>query len=98
MINVGVDIIVCFQKCFKVPLSPFPTTATHFNDSKISYSTYLPSPELSLLSQNAKGGLDANGSMYIASVALKSSSLSLCNSLFLFSFFSQFYLFICSLS
>ncbi len=92
MINAGVDTIICLQRCFKVPSSPFPTMAIHFNDSKISCSTYLPSLKLSLLSQNAKGGLDASGSMYIATVVLKSSSLFLYNSLFLFSILPPFYL------
>jgi len=66
--------------------------ATRLNDLKISCATYLPSPKLSRLSQNARGGLDANGLMYIASGAQKTSSPTLCNSLFIFSF--QFYLFL----
>jgi hypothetical protein len=86
MTNACVDGVICLWRSFKVSSSPFPTMAAHFNDSKISYSMYLPSPKLSLLSQNVRGSLDASGSMYIASIALTTSSPTICNFLFLFSF------------
>jgi hypothetical protein len=51
----------------------------HLNASKIYCFTSFPSLELSLLFRNTGGGLNASGSMYIALVALKASSLILCN-------------------
>jgi hypothetical protein len=50
-----------------------------FNVSKISCFPSLPSLELSLFSQNARGGFDVSGSFYIALVVLKISSLIFCN-------------------
>jgi hypothetical protein len=61
--------------------------AAHFNVSKISHSMFFPSQEFSLLSQNIGCNLDANDSMYIAPVALKTSYLTLCSFLFSTYFF-----------
>jgi hypothetical protein len=66
-----------------------PTIATCFNASKNSLSMSLPSLKLSLLSKDITIGLDASGSIYIASIALKTSSLTLYNSLSSTSFSSQ---------
>jgi hypothetical protein len=66
--------------------------ATHLNASKISCNVFLASPKLSLLSQNARGSLDASSSIYIAPVVPKTSFLTLYNSFFfasLLSFSSQ---------
>jgi hypothetical protein len=51
------------------------------NASKLSCSTFLPFLEFSLLSQNAGGGFDVSGSIYIVPIALKISSITFCNSL-----------------
>jgi len=50
MTNVGVGNVVCFQRSLKVSSNSSPIVVTHFNVSKISCSTSLPSLELSLLS------------------------------------------------
>jgi hypothetical protein len=62
MTNVGVGGEKCLQRPCNVS-SPSPIVTTHFNASKISYSTSLPSPKLSLFSQNIGGNLDVNSSM-----------------------------------
>jgi hypothetical protein len=74
MTNANVRGENCFQKPCNVSSSPFPTIVAHFNASKVSLPTSLPSPKLSLLSQNTRGDLDASGPMYIVLVALKASS------------------------
>jgi hypothetical protein len=78
MTNANVRGENCIWRPHNVFSSP-PTITTCFNASKISLSTSLPSLKLSLLSQNIRGGLDASGSMYIALVALKTSSLTFYN-------------------
>jgi len=88
MANASVGVKICLQRSFKVFSSLFPIVVAHFNTSKISCSMFFPCPKLSLLFQNVGGGLDANGSMYITLVALKTSFLTLCNSLSSTSFFS----------
>ncbi len=50
--------------------NPFPIIIAHFNAFKVSLSTSLPSPKLSLLSRNTRSGLDASGLMYIGSIIL----------------------------
>jgi len=62
MTNVGAGSEKCLQRPHNVSSSP-PTVITRFNASKISCSTSLSSRELSLLSQNIGGGIDASGSM-----------------------------------
>ncbi len=47
-----------------------------FNVSKFSFSTTFPTLKLSLCFQNIGGGLNASGPMYIAMIALKTSSLT----------------------
>ncbi len=94
MTNASACSVVCLRRSLKVFSSPSPIVATRFNVSKISCSTSLPYLELSLLSWNAGGGFDASNSMYITSIALKTSFLTFCNSLssssFLYFFLSNF--------
>jgi hypothetical protein len=59
----GVASEKCFQRPHNVSSNPFPTMATHHRTSKISHFTFFSSLELSLLFQNARGDLDATGSM-----------------------------------
>ncbi len=82
---------VCLRKSLNVSSNPSPTITTHFNVSKFSLSMSLLFPELSLLSWNTGGGLDASGSMYISLVTLKASSLTRYDSLS-FAFFSFLFL------
>jgi hypothetical protein len=70
MTNAGVRSENYFRKPCNVSSNPSPIIVAHFNASKVSLSMSLPSPKLSLLSQNTRGGLDASGSMYIGSIAL----------------------------
>ncbi len=59
-----------------------PTIATCLNALKKIYPMSFCSVEFSLFSQNTRGDLEANGSMQIAPVVLKASSLILCSFLF----------------
>jgi len=61
--NVGVEGENCLQRPHNVSSSLSPIVVAHFNASKISHSTSLSSLEISLLSQNIRGGLCASGSM-----------------------------------
>jgi hypothetical protein len=63
MTNVGARGEKCLQRPHNVSSSPSPIVTTLFNASKISHSTFLPSPKLSLFSQNIGGDLDASSSM-----------------------------------
>jgi hypothetical protein len=62
MMNENVDGVVCLQRSL-VSSSPSPTMAKCLNASKISCSTSLFSPKLSLLLGNVGGGLHASGSI-----------------------------------
>jgi hypothetical protein len=62
------------------------------NVLKFSCATFIPSLKFPILSQNARGGLHSSDTMYIAPVALKTSSLTICNSLS-FVFFLLFFIF-----
>jgi hypothetical protein len=63
IMNVGVDDAICLRRSFKVSSSPFLIVAKHLNASKISCSTSLLSPKLSLLSQTLGGRFDASRSI-----------------------------------
>jgi hypothetical protein len=62
MMNANVDGAMCLQRSLEVSSNPFPIMAK-LNASKISCSTSLLSPKLSVLSRNARGGLDASASI-----------------------------------
>lgn len=63
MTNVGAGGENYFWKPCNVSSNPSPTIATHFYVSKISHYVSLSCLEPSLLFQNTRGDLDANGSM-----------------------------------
>jgi hypothetical protein len=52
---------VCFRRSFKVSSSPSPTTAQCINAFKKHSHAYFSPLELSLLSWNLGGDLDASG-------------------------------------
>jgi hypothetical protein len=63
MTNVGARGEKCLRRLHNVSSSPSPIVTTHFKASKKIHSTSLPSPKLSLFSQNIGGNLDVNNSM-----------------------------------
>jgi hypothetical protein len=85
MANVGGGSEKCFRRPHNVSLNPSPIVTTHFNASKISHSTSLPSPKLSLFSQNIGGDLFSSICLLNSTSLLLDLSLN-CSKAFIASF------------
>jgi hypothetical protein len=64
ILTIGVGGEKCLQRFCNVFSNPFPPMGAHCRALKISRSTFLSSPKLSLLSQDTGGDLDASDSKY----------------------------------